>query len=68
MKVKIAVPPWVVRDLLPFDGTRVRLTNVRVTTAFGDVATGGQITLVVSDKAVAHPPAAGLSSSKDRTP
>lgn len=50
MKVKIAVPDWIARDLEPFANTKVRLSAVRIEQR------GATITLVVSDKAVAHPP------------
>lgn len=53
MRVKIAVPPWIARDLEPFVDTRVRLAAVKAPPQ------GQQdwvIELIVSDKAVAHPP------------
>lgn len=53
MKVRIAVPPWIARDLAPFAGTKIRLGRVLAS----DVGQTSTIELIVSDKAVAHPPA-----------
>ena len=58
MKVKIAVPPWIAADLEPFVGTKVRLGRVTIANRAPEYRTSSTIELVVSDKAVAHPPAA----------